>query len=337
MASAQRPALKQSPAWRGHFRSQFKKTKMCRYYPMGMCKFAKECCFAHSADELSQAPDLTKTSMCTAFMSGKCPLPSEDCQYAHSEEELRVTPAFVAKKLSRRTREATEASSPQDPEPEETKFDWSARRLGSRASSGALSEADRTTEPPNSPLRRLSSGISTPVSSASPAVGTPVLPSHAKGKTIVCLSDVMGLMVGSEQGGDASRRKSPTAHAPSPGEKPSYGFPGGSLPPPAAWPPAGMGAPFFAFAAPPEEALHQRPPSSATGSTSGASGTLTPGNDRSNPDLELARIALAEVGPGEAAKVPMPSFDYACFPLTLEVDPIILAARRSNLPLRVDI
>lgn len=67
---------------------------------------AQDCCFAHCEDELSQAPDLTKTSLCAAFMGGHCPLPSGECHYAHGEEELRITPEFINKKLSRRTRDA---------------------------------------------------------------------------------------------------------------------------------------------------------------------------------------------------------------------------------------
>jgi len=96
----------QSPGWRRHFRSQFCKTKLCRFNAIGQCNYGQKCAFAHSSWELENAPDLTKTALCLAWEKGQCPLEAEDCHFAHGSEELRLTPAFNKAKFSRRTRAA---------------------------------------------------------------------------------------------------------------------------------------------------------------------------------------------------------------------------------------
>lgn len=103
-ASQMAPA--QSPGWRRHFRSQFKKTKLCRFNSIGQCNYGQKCAFAHSSWELENAPDLTKTALCLAWEKGQCPLKAEDCHFAHGSEELRLTPAFNKAKFSQRTRAA---------------------------------------------------------------------------------------------------------------------------------------------------------------------------------------------------------------------------------------
>merc|ERR1719343_1648642 len=109
MTPGTRNFVPRSPAWRERFRSQFVKTKLCRFNSMGMCRYGEECPFAHSDEDLSSSPDLTKTSLCTKWQTGCCPLPSESCPYAHGEEELRLTDAFTWAPLSRRTRSMIEA------------------------------------------------------------------------------------------------------------------------------------------------------------------------------------------------------------------------------------
>mmetsp|Transcript_6799 Transcript_6799/g.20089 ORF Transcript_6799/g.20089 Transcript_6799/m.20089 type:complete len:343 (+) Transcript_6799:82-1110(+) len=86
----------QSPAWRRQFRTQFKKTKLCRFNAAGECAYGSQCAFAHGASELEHAPDLSKTSMCAKWQAGKCFLKTQDCPYAHGVEELCLTPAFTS-------------------------------------------------------------------------------------------------------------------------------------------------------------------------------------------------------------------------------------------------
>jgi hypothetical protein len=65
------------------------KTRMCLYFLQGRCKYT-DCSFAHSHDELKQAPsNLRKTKMCELFLAGCCPNETE-CNFAHSMEELKV-------------------------------------------------------------------------------------------------------------------------------------------------------------------------------------------------------------------------------------------------------
>jgi len=257
---------------------------------------------------LSQAPDLTKTSLCAAFMGGHCPLPSGECHYAHGEEELRITPEFINKKLSRRTRDAvvsdTSATSQEgDPEVVEAKLDWTGLE------SNAPSEAE-STDPPNSPQRWASSGVSTPVSTASPAIASmlPALSQGIRSRASICLADV----VDSPRGADLA---APTACS-----RPSrQSLPGGSLPPPAsAWPTSGRGP------GPSARDSAETPPPPCTLSIAGAG--LAAGDCGWPPMLlEPVRVVVAEsLGLGVLSDSP-------------SVDPIVLAARWSRLPLRVDI
>lgn len=101
----------QSPAWRKQFRTQFKKTKLCRFNAVGQCHYGKECAFAHGLEDLERPPDLTKTALCPRWQEGYCPLPPANCPYAHGPDELRLTPAFSRAKFSNRTKEAAEAAS----------------------------------------------------------------------------------------------------------------------------------------------------------------------------------------------------------------------------------
>lgn len=147
------PGAKQSPAWRGHFRSQFVKTRLCRFYPTGMCKFGDDCAYAHTEEELSEGPDLTKTSMCKAWQDGHCDVPTDQCPYAHGQSELRVTAAFVSKKLSRRTRDANakedggETSTENGTEPGSPVGSVSRRFTGFSVSSGPSSPVTPGTSP----------------------------------------------------------------------------------------------------------------------------------------------------------------------------------------------
>mmetsp|Transcript_16040 Transcript_16040/g.31362 ORF Transcript_16040/g.31362 Transcript_16040/m.31362 type:complete len:384 (-) Transcript_16040:75-1226(-) len=72
----------------------FSKTKMCKFYILGMCSKGSGCRFAHHKDELHALPDLSRTKLCkTLISSGICEDPN--CRYAHNKEELRAVPDGV--------------------------------------------------------------------------------------------------------------------------------------------------------------------------------------------------------------------------------------------------
>lgn len=67
---------------------QFVKTKLCKHFTKGYCKFEDHCFFAHDLSELLFRPDLTKTKLCQAFMTtGACS--NDRCSFAHGVEDLR--------------------------------------------------------------------------------------------------------------------------------------------------------------------------------------------------------------------------------------------------------
>lgn len=74
------------------FRTQFLKTRPCRFFQAGCCRRGSGCSFAHG--KVSIAPDLTKTSLCLKWREGTCLLSSEDCPFAHGKEELRRSPLY---------------------------------------------------------------------------------------------------------------------------------------------------------------------------------------------------------------------------------------------------
>jgi hypothetical protein len=85
------------------------KTKMCRFYANGLCRFEEGCPFAHSPDDLTTPPDLRKTMLCEDWKRGACKRSSESCPFAHGEEELCITPAFSENPLSKRMRALAES------------------------------------------------------------------------------------------------------------------------------------------------------------------------------------------------------------------------------------
>lgn len=69
----------------------FGKTKMCKFYILGVCARGSDCAFAHDATEMNQMPDLSRTKICkTLINTGDCDDP--ECTYAHNKEELRSVP-----------------------------------------------------------------------------------------------------------------------------------------------------------------------------------------------------------------------------------------------------
>jgi len=79
------------------YKTQFRKTKLCKYYANGICNKAENCKFAHGEAELSILPDLKKTALCQDFARGTCSLSAEQCEFAHGPGELRKSPAFSPK------------------------------------------------------------------------------------------------------------------------------------------------------------------------------------------------------------------------------------------------
>jgi len=63
------------------------KTRFCKHYLRGHCKYQDKCAYAHQAEELMPRPNLVKTKMCVSFLSGACM--NNECTYAHGFQELR--------------------------------------------------------------------------------------------------------------------------------------------------------------------------------------------------------------------------------------------------------
>lgn len=69
----------------------FSKTKMCKFFILGMCSKGAGCRFAHQKEDLNPLPDLSRTKLCKSLINtGSCEDP--ECSYAHNREELRGMP-----------------------------------------------------------------------------------------------------------------------------------------------------------------------------------------------------------------------------------------------------
>uniref|UniRef100_A0A0G4GHB5 C3H1-type domain-containing protein n=1 Tax=Chromera velia CCMP2878 TaxID=1169474 RepID=A0A0G4GHB5_9ALVE len=76
---------------RGVVPDQFYRIKMCPFLASGFCRKGENCNYAHTETELRSGPALTKTKLCDAFLRGACRLRGEQCRYAHGEGDLRAT------------------------------------------------------------------------------------------------------------------------------------------------------------------------------------------------------------------------------------------------------
>jgi hypothetical protein len=83
-------AEKSEPAMKTMLDKQMRKTKLCHFHQIGVCKHGASCAFAHEVAELQSAPNLRKTRLCKAFAAGRCN--DNQCNFAHGQEELRATP-----------------------------------------------------------------------------------------------------------------------------------------------------------------------------------------------------------------------------------------------------
>eukprot|EP00929_Paragymnodinium_shiwhaense_P082927 TRINITY_DN43962_c0_g4_i1.p2 TRINITY_DN43962_c0_g4~~TRINITY_DN43962_c0_g4_i1.p2 ORF type:complete len:224 (-),score=14.25 TRINITY_DN43962_c0_g4_i1:101-772(-) len=69
------------------------KTRLCLYYTgdAASCRAGEHCLFAHSVEELCEAPDLAGTSMCHSYAQGSCEA-GTNCSFAHGEGVRRPWP-----------------------------------------------------------------------------------------------------------------------------------------------------------------------------------------------------------------------------------------------------
>ena len=73
-------------------RDSLKYTRICKYWSSNRCKLGQDCNFAHSELELRDQPDLVATRLCFQFSSkGRCKK-GDDCKFAHGKNELRSLP-----------------------------------------------------------------------------------------------------------------------------------------------------------------------------------------------------------------------------------------------------
>jgi hypothetical protein len=90
------------------------RTKLCMFYPYGLCTKGSKCTFAHQREELMATPDLFQTKMCKVVMEGKSCL-NPKCRYAHSSEEVRGLHRAEKRRLHRnvlRTQELAKDGAP---------------------------------------------------------------------------------------------------------------------------------------------------------------------------------------------------------------------------------
>ena len=77
-------------------KKQLFKTKVCRHFLSGRCKYGQGCTFAHNAVELHTRPDFRRTKVCS-----KSDCRDPNCQYAHNSQEVRdaydvICPSWLA-------------------------------------------------------------------------------------------------------------------------------------------------------------------------------------------------------------------------------------------------
>lgn len=125
-------------------RKHFWKTELCRFFPR--CNKGDQCPFAHTPTEVHERPDLTKTTLCTSWRRGRCPLDSAECKFAHGPWELR-SPTTPSLRARRRRIARPEPGWPGSPLKELTDAqDWdSSTRMSSGTPSGPPSECGSVT------------------------------------------------------------------------------------------------------------------------------------------------------------------------------------------------
>ncbi|GAW81670.1 hypothetical protein, conserved [Plasmodium gonderi] len=80
-------------------RQHFWKTKLCPLHMENRCKEGNNCDYAHSIEDLRSIPDLKRTKLCYKLLKGeKCF--NKKCNYAHNQEELKSAQNLFAYKSS---------------------------------------------------------------------------------------------------------------------------------------------------------------------------------------------------------------------------------------------
>ncbi|CRG93942.1 zinc finger protein, putative [Plasmodium gallinaceum] len=80
-------------------RQHFWKTKLCPLHMENRCKEGNNCDYAHSIEDLRSIPDLKRTKLCYKLLKGeKCF--NKKCNYAHNQDELKSAQNLFAYKSS---------------------------------------------------------------------------------------------------------------------------------------------------------------------------------------------------------------------------------------------
>ncbi|KAI4837139.1 zinc finger protein [Plasmodium brasilianum] len=80
-------------------RQHFWKTKLCPLHMENRCKEGDNCDYAHSIEDLRSIPDLKRTKLCYKLLKGeKCF--NKKCNYAHNQDELKSAQNLFAYKSS---------------------------------------------------------------------------------------------------------------------------------------------------------------------------------------------------------------------------------------------
>jgi hypothetical protein len=66
------------------------KTRFCKHFARGFCRYEDTCAYAHGLQELKSRPNLVKTKICINRLAGACSDGSA-CKYAHDRSEVRST------------------------------------------------------------------------------------------------------------------------------------------------------------------------------------------------------------------------------------------------------
>lgn len=95
------------------FHNSLKKTKLCAFFVRGACERGNRCGFAHGRDQLQDAPDLYKTTLCDRYMTKGFCKKGKDCSHAHGLQELRSV-AFGKNEDTPCSQVSTRTPSPSD-------------------------------------------------------------------------------------------------------------------------------------------------------------------------------------------------------------------------------